>query len=89
MTGTYPAVVSQEDGVALDVSVDHALSVQDRQRLEDGQTHRGDLLLVHPGGPRTRLSVSVSVAPLMDFTEFHGPDVKSGIKTLLLWKNTR
>lgn len=45
---TYPAIMSQQDGVALDVSVDHALSVQDRQRLQHRQTHGGDLLLVHP-----------------------------------------
>lgn len=45
---TYPAVVGEEDGVALDVSVDHTLRVEDRQRLQDGQADRGDLLLVHP-----------------------------------------
>lgn len=48
--GTYAAIVSEEDGVTLDVSVDHTLSVEHSQRLQDRQTHRGDLLLVHPAG---------------------------------------
>ena len=48
--GTYPAVVGEKDGVALDVSVDHSLGVQNGQSLQDRQTHRSDLLLVHPGG---------------------------------------
>lgn len=46
--GTYPSIMSEEDGVALDVSVDHTLCVEDRQRLQDRQTHGGDLLFVHP-----------------------------------------
>lgn len=40
--------MSEEDGVALDVPVDHTLRVEDRQCLQDGQTHGGNLLLVHP-----------------------------------------
>lgn len=51
---TYTAVVSEEDGVALDVPVDHALRVQDRQRLQDGETHSGDLLFVHPEGAKKK-----------------------------------
>lgn len=47
--GTYPAIMSEEDGITLDVPVDHTLCVEDRQRLQDRQTHCGDLLLVHPG----------------------------------------
>lgn len=45
---TYPSVMSEEDGVTLYVSMDHTLCVKDRQRLQDGQTHCGDLLLIHP-----------------------------------------
>lgn len=48
VSGTYAAIVGEEDGVALDVSVDHALRVEDGQRLQDRQAHGGDLLLVHP-----------------------------------------
>lgn len=50
--GTYPSIMSEEDGVTLDVSVDHTLCVEDRQRLQDRQTHCGNLLLVHPGEGR-------------------------------------
>lgn len=46
-SATYPTVVSEKDGVALYVSVDDALGVEDRQRLKDGDAHRGYLLLVH------------------------------------------
>ena len=45
---TDPAVAGEQDGVTLDVSVDHALRVQVGQRPQDRQTHRGNLLLVHP-----------------------------------------
>lgn len=50
--GTYPAIMSEEDGVALYVSVDDTLCVEDRQCLQDRQTHRRNLLLVHPGRDR-------------------------------------
>lgn len=46
--GTYPAIMSEENGVTLYVSVNHTLCVEDRQRLQDRQTHCGNLLLVHP-----------------------------------------
>lgn len=45
---TYPSIMSEEDGVALYVSMNHTLCVKDRQRLQDRQTHCGDLLLIHP-----------------------------------------
>lgn len=58
--GTYPAVMSEEDGVTLDVSVDHTLCVEDRQRLQDRQTHCSYLFLVHPGeGRRHQTDMSV------------------------------
>lgn len=50
MIRSYPAVTGQEDGVALDVAVDDALSVQVAQSPQHRQAHRRDLLLVHPGG---------------------------------------
>lgn len=40
--------MGEEDGVALNVSVDHALRVEDRQCLQDRQTYSRNLLLVHP-----------------------------------------
>lgn len=46
--------MSEEDGVALYVSVDNALCVEDRQRFQDRQTHGGNLLLVHPGKEKER-----------------------------------
>lgn len=45
---TYPAITSQENGVALYVPVYDALHMQVGQSLEHRQTHSGDLLLVHP-----------------------------------------
>lgn len=54
--------MSEEDGVALDVSVDHTLRVEDRQRLQDRQTHGGNLLFVHPG-ERSGHDMSVQASP--------------------------
>ena len=45
---TDPAIVGEQDGVTLDVSVDDALRVEDGQCLEHRHTHRRYLLLVHP-----------------------------------------
>ena len=50
---SHPAVTGQQDGVALDVAVDDALCVQIGQSPQHRQTHRGDLLLVHPVGRHT------------------------------------
>lgn len=46
--GPYPSVQRQEDGVALDVSVDDALRVKVGQRLQHRLAHRRDLLFVQP-----------------------------------------
>lgn len=35
----HPAVVGQQDGVTLDVPVDHALGVEHRQGLQHGEAH--------------------------------------------------
>lgn len=53
MIRSYPAVTGQEDGVALDVAVDDALSVQVAQSPQHRQAHRRDLLLVHPARRQT------------------------------------
>lgn len=45
---THPAIVGQQDGVTLDVTVDDALGVEHSQRLEHSQAHGSNLLLVHP-----------------------------------------
>lgn len=64
--GTYPSIMSEEDGVALDVSVDHTLCVEDRQRLQDRQTHGGNLLLVHPAERRGTRDMSVQASPPLE-----------------------
>lgn len=46
----HPAVMGQQDRVALDVPVDDALGVEHRQGLQHCQAHGRDLLLVHPVG---------------------------------------
>lgn len=35
VSGTYTAIMSKEDGVTLNVPVDHTLCVEDRQCLQD------------------------------------------------------
>lgn len=45
---THPAIVGQQDGVTLDVTVDDTLGVEHRQCLKHSQAHGGNLLLVHP-----------------------------------------
>lgn len=50
--GAHPAVAGEQDGVALDVAVDDALVVQVGQGSQHGQTHGGNLLLVHPATAR-------------------------------------
>lgn len=45
---TYTAIMSEKDGVTLNVSVDNTLFVEDRQGFQDRQAHRSNLLLVHP-----------------------------------------
>lgn len=45
---THASVAGEQDGVALDVSVNDALRVEVRQRLQHRQTNGGDLLLIHP-----------------------------------------
>lgn len=52
--------MSEEDGVALNVPVDHTLRVQDRQCLQDRKTHGGNLLLVHPEEAKERQVVHPS-----------------------------
>jgi len=42
----YLAIMSQEDGVGLDVSVDDAIRVQERESLEARFTHCGNLYLI-------------------------------------------
>ena len=67
--GTYAAVMREEDGVTLDVSVDDALSVEDRQGLQDRQTHGGDLLLVHPAARRAE---HTGASGVLDHRRFEG-----------------
>lgn len=66
--GSYPAIMSKENGVTLYVSVNHTLCVEDRQRLQDRQTHGGNLLLVHPGVEETPVRyVSLDFSPSVVF----------------------
>lgn len=44
----YPPIQGQEDGVTLDVSVDHSLTVKVCQRLQNTLTHCSYLLLIQP-----------------------------------------
>lgn len=55
--GCYPPVQGEQDGVALDVSVDHTLRVQVRQRPQDPLTDCRYLLLVQPE-PRRNIIVN-------------------------------
>lgn len=59
----HPAVVGQQNGVALDVPVDDALGVEHRQGLQHSQAHGSDLLLVHPTGVGVRNWGSQGPAP--------------------------
>lgn len=44
----YPSIQSQQNGVALDVSVDDALGVEVGQSLQNALTHGCYLLLIQP-----------------------------------------
>lgn len=58
----YPSVQCEQYGVALDVPVDDALSVQVGQRLQDALAHRGDLLLIQPKNGQNTASDASSPA---------------------------
>lgn len=60
----YPPVQCEQYGVALDVPVDDALSVQVGQRLQDTLAHRGDLLLIQPKNGQNMVSDASSQAAL-------------------------
>lgn len=69
--------MSEEDGVALDVPVDHTLSVQDRQCLQDGKTHGGNLLLVHPEEEQTNKDMSFILFTAATVYVLHTPKSNS------------
>lgn len=60
---TYTAIMSEKDGVTLNVSVDNTLFVEDRQGFQDRQAHRSNLLLVHPeNGTQTSLLFTIAIS---------------------------
>lgn len=46
--GIYPAIMREKNRITLDVSVNDPLRVKHRERLQNRQTHGGNLLFIHP-----------------------------------------
>ncbi len=63
--GAHASVQREQDRVALDVSVNDALRVEIRQRLQHRLTHGRDLLLAQPGHKITQLSSALLHEKLM------------------------
>lgn len=80
LSGTYSAVMSKENGVTLNVSVDHTLRVEDRQCLQDRQADCSNLFLVHPEEGRRQVSFCLSAIFAVAFLLlFHGSIYCQGI----------